>query len=146
MTESPFRTVGTVSHGPRGCIVFCTQKTAFLRHGKRPRMPLLVAKPTRECHFGGNRQKQIFLDCKRPQKQGLQQPRKQRSQARPSCRFAEKTPVLQNPVEQSFCASGKNWRQSLKRKPGCHQTTLLLKTCKSHPAVDAGLGPKVCSK
>ena len=85
MPESPCRATSTISYGLQGCIVFCTQKNNVLGDGKRPRMPLLVAKTTRECNLGEIRQKRTFLDHRRPQMQDLPQPSKQRSQARVSC-------------------------------------------------------------
>ena len=147
MPESPFRTVGTVSYGPWGRIVFCKQKTTFLKDGKRPPMPLLVAKTTRESNFVENRQKHTFLDCRRPQKEGLQQPRQQRSQARLSSRSTKANTCAVEPCGTIFSRQRKRKRsQSLKRKLGRHQTTLLLKTCHSHPTPDAGLAPQVCRK
>ena len=144
---SPFRTIATISYGLQGCIVFCTQKTTFLGYGKPPRMPLLVAKTTRECHFGKIDKKQTFLDRRRPQKEGLQQPRKQSSQARLSSRFTKANICAAEPCGTIFPRQRKRKRrQSLKRKLGRHQTTLLLKTCHSHPSLDAGLAPKVCRK
>ena len=81
----PFRRIATILYGLQGCIMFCTQKTTFLGYEKPPRMQLLVAKTTRECHFGEIQQKRTFLDHRRPQMEDLQQPSKQRSQARVSC-------------------------------------------------------------
>ena len=97
--------------------------------------------------FWNNRQKQTFLDCRRPQKEGSQQPRKQRSQARLSFRFTEANTCAEEPCGTIFPRQRERTRrQSLKRKLGRHQTTLLLKTCHSHPTPDAGLAPKVCRK
>ena len=68
MPESPCRTISTISYGLQGCIVFCTQKTTFLGYGKPPRMPLLCSKNNTRMPFWENRQKQTFLDRRRPQK------------------------------------------------------------------------------
>ena len=97
--------------------------------------------------FWENRQKQTFLHRRRPQKEGLQQPRKQSSQARLSSRFTKANICAAESCGTIFPRQRKRKRrQSLKRKLGRHQTTLLLKTCHSHPSLDAGLAPKVCRK
>ena len=142
----PFRRLATISYGLQGCIMFCTQKTTFLGYGKTPRMPLLVAKTTRECHFGISTKK-VFPDCRRTQKEGLQQPRKQRSQARLSFRFTKANTCAAEPRGTIFPRQRERTRrQSLKRKLGRHRTTLLLKTCHSHPTPDVGFAPKICRK
>ena len=63
------------------------------------------------------------------------------------CRFAKANTSATEPCGTIFLRQRKRKRrQSLKRKLGRHQTTLLPKTCHSHSALDAGLVPKVCRK
>ena len=142
----PFRRIATILYGPQGCIMFSTQKTTFLGYEKPPRMPLLVAKATRECHFR-------IIDKSRPSCSAGGPRRKvcnshaNRSQARLACRFSKANACAAEPCGTTFPRQRKRKRrESLKRKLGRHQTTLLLKTRHSHPTLDAGLAPKVCRK
>ena len=124
-----------------------TQKTRFFRIRKTSANATSCSKNNTRMPFWNNRQKQTFLDCRRPRKEGSQQPRKQRSQARLSLRFTKADTCAAELCGTIFpCHRERTRRQSLKRKLGRHQTTLLLKICHSHPTPDAGSAPKVCRK
>ena len=128
-------------------LCFARKKNDVFRMRKTSANATSCSKNTTRMPFWNNQQKQTFLDCRRPQKEGSQQPRKQRSQARLSFGFTKANTCAEEPCGTIFPRQRERTRrQSLKRKPGRHQTTLLLKTCHSHRTPDAGLAPKVCRK